>query len=169
MGQLVGLKKVKAGLDEIPRIIDLAKEIWLPTFSVYFSLEELHSLFAGMYNTTKLTSDLQNSHYALHIVENSGQNPVGYFATALKPGFLKLDKIYVSPNLQGKGIGRWIINEVIEEARKNNLKKIQLNVNRRNVPAIQFYRKTGFTIIRSEDIPGPNGFVYDDYVMEYSV
>ncbi|NEN23886.1 GNAT family N-acetyltransferase [Cryomorpha ignava] len=169
MGHLVNLTFRKAFVADIPQLIDLAKEIWLPTFAVYFSETELNSLFSGMYNTDRITADLQNPHYALHIVENTAQKPVGYFATAIKPTYLKLDKIYVSPKLQGQGIGKWIFDEIVRQAREQSLDSIQLNVNRRNAPAISFYKKLGFKIIRSEDIPGPNGFVYDDFVMEFEV
>ena len=169
MGQLVDLRFKKAVVADIPQLIELAKEIWLPTFAVYFTESELNSLFSGMYNTEKITADLENPHYAFYIVENSAQKSVGYFATSIKSDYLKLDKIYVSPNLQGQGIGKWIFNEIVRQARDRSLGMIQLNVNRRNAPAIAFYQKLGFIIIRSEDIPGPNGFIYDDFVMEFEV
>lgn len=169
MGQLVNYTYRKAQVADIPGLIDLAKEIWLPTFSVYFSESELNSLFAGMYNSKKISSDIQDPQYAYYIVEDSAQKRVGYFATAIKSDYLKLDKIYVSPILQGQGIGRWIFEEIVQQAQDNKLVSIRLNVNRRNTPAINFYKKLGFQIIRSEDIPGPNGFVYDDFVMEIVV
>lgn len=169
MGELVNLNYRKAGVADIPQIIALAEEIWLPTFAVYFSEAELNSLFSGMYNTARITADLQNPQYALYIVENSAHNSVGYFATAIKSDCLKLDKIYVSPKLQGQGIGKWLFDEIVKQALGYSLGSIQLNVNRRNSPAIGFYQKLGFIITRSEDIPGPNGFIYDDFVMEFVV
>lgn len=169
MGQLVNLNFRKAAVADIPQLIELAKEIWLPTFAIYFSEKELNSLFSGMYNSDKITSDLQNPQYAFYIVENSAQKSVGYFATTINSDYFKLDKIYVSPNLQGQGIGKWIFDEIVRQAGDHSLDSIQLNVNRRNAPAIAFYKKLGFIITRSEDIPGPNGFIYDDFVMEFGV
>lgn len=169
MGKLVNHTFRKAAVRDIPQLIALAREIWLPTFSVYFTKSELNSLFSGMYNTEKITSDLSNPQYAYFIVEDFSQKGIGYFATAINAEYLKLDKIYVSPILQGRGIGKWIFDEVVSQAQDNNLHFIRLNVNRRNSPAIAFYKKLGFTIVESIDIPGPNGFVYDDYVMEFAL
>ena len=162
---MVNLIKIRAGVEHIPQIIDLAKEMWLPAFSPYFSEKELNSLFQGMYNSEKILKDIQNPSYEFYIVENSLQIRVGYFATLYHPQYLKLDKIYVAPELKGQGIGKWIYNEVLHQARSQDFHKIELNVNRRNEPAIHFYKKLGFSILREEDIPGLNGFVYDDYVM----
>ena len=169
MGKLVNQTFRKANVADIPQLIALAKEIWLPTFSVYFSESELSSLFSGMYNTERITADLQNPQYGFYIVEDFAQKKIGYFAVVIKADYLKLDKIYVSLKLQGRGIGKWIFNEVIRQARNSNLHSIRLNVNRRNEAAIAFYKKLGFNIIGSEDNPGPYGFVYDDFVMEYSL
>ena len=156
--------KTEANTSHIPQIIALAKAIWLPTFSAYFSENELNSLFTGMYNRQKLETLLQNKNYQFWIVENRAHS-VGYFATEIYPEFLKLDKIYVSPEMQRQGIGKWIFEDIMSYAQTKGIKQIQLNVNRRNTPAIDFYKNLGFVILKSEDIPGPNGFVYDDYVM----
>lgn len=162
---MVNLTKTKAGVEHIPHIIELAKEIWLPAFSPYFSEKELNSLFQGMYNSEKIIKDIQNPLYEFYIVENSQRLCVGYFATFNYPNFLKLDKIYVAEKFKGQGIGKWMYNEILQQARLQHFHKIRLNVNRRNNPAIDFYKNLGFTILREENILGPNGFVYDDYVM----
>ncbi len=165
MGLMVALRKALVGVEQIPLIISLAREIWLPTFYIYFSDDELNSLFSGMYTTEKLTEILNNPDYKFYIVENSAQNTIGYFATEVKKGYLKLDKIYVALDQQGLGIGKWMYEQIANGAKEMGLSEIQLNVNRRNAPAIAFYERLGFTILRSEDIPGPNGFIYDDFVM----
>jgi ribosomal protein S18 acetylase RimI-like enzyme len=41
-----------------------------------------------------------------------------------------------------------------------------LQVNKRNVDAIAFYRKAGFTVREESIFDIGNGFVMDDYVME---
>lgn len=162
---MVNLTKTKAGAEHISKIIDLAKEIWLPAFSPFFSEKELSSLFQGMYNSEKILKDIQDPLYEFYIVENSHQLCVGYFATYNYSDFLKLDKIYVAPKLKGQGIGKWMYKKILQQAKSGNFHKIVLNVNRRNKLAIDFYKNLGFAILREEDIPGPNGFIYDDYVM----
>jgi RimJ/RimL family protein N-acetyltransferase len=49
------------------------------------------------------------------------------------------------------------------------LKKIILNVNKRNEKGIKAYSRFGFRIIDSQVIDFGNGFVLDDYIMGYDI
>jgi ribosomal protein S18 acetylase RimI-like enzyme len=70
------------------------------------------------------------------------------------------------PETQGKGFGKFMINEVIKIAKSNNQKGIYLNVNKYNTAKF-FYEKLGFVISKEEVIDIGNDYVMDDYVMEY--
>jgi ribosomal protein S18 acetylase RimI-like enzyme len=59
-----------------------------------------------------------------------------------------------------------MIDEIIRIAKTNNQKGIYLNVNKYN-SAKFFYEKLGFTNVKEEVIDIGNGYVMDDYVMEY--
>ncbi len=79
----------------------------------------------------------------------------------------KLHKIYVLPDNQGKGYGKVLVNEIIQRIKKENHHALDLNVNRYN-PAISFYEKMGFTVIREEDIAiGP--YWMNDFVMRKEI
>lgn len=163
------LKYIKAGFQDIPAIIAIGEKIWLPSFARYFEENELNNLFSGMYNSIKLSQTLKNPAYEFYFVKDENRDDLGYFAIEIKNLILKIDKIYVDPSIQRQGLGKKIYCHITDIAKEKKAKTIALNVNRRNSSAINFYTKLGFTIIRSEDIPGPNGFVYDDYVMEVAV
>jgi ribosomal protein S18 acetylase RimI-like enzyme len=51
-------------------------------------------------------------------------------------------------------------------ARAQHARRLWLQVNRGNAPAIAAYRKQGFRIVESRVFDIGNGFVMDDYVME---
>jgi len=53
-------------------------------------------------------------------------------------------------------------------AKEEKMRAVVLNVNRFN-PAVSFYEKYGFKIIKEEVIDIGNGYVMDDYVMEMLV
>jgi diamine N-acetyltransferase len=92
--------------------------------------------------------------------------PVGFASyQEVKPGIVKLHKLYVLPSQQGKGTGRFIINYISEQVKQDNISAIQLQVNRRN-KARDFYERLGFTVIEEFDFEIGNGWVMDDYVME---
>lgn len=80
-------------------------------------------------------------------------------------GFFSLDRdtlaaMFVSPNDQGKGIGRRLMDQA-----KSLRKKLTLSVYRENPKSIQFYRKCGFTIIK-ERIDEHTGHI--EILMEYN-
>jgi len=85
----------------------------------------------------------------------------------------KLHKLYIDPNSQGKGVGKALIDFITEEIKsqvtlsgKNGQSvSLRLGVNRFN-PALKFYERVGFNIIREEKTEIGNGFVMDDFIME---
>ena len=78
---------------------------------------------------------------------------------------LKIHKIYLLQKTQGKGFGKFIIDEVIKVAKNNHQKGVFLNVNKYN-KAQFFYQKLGFAITKEEVIDIGNNYIMDDYVME---
>jgi GNAT superfamily N-acetyltransferase len=165
---MVGLEVHKIDESQIPKIIELAKEIWLPTFQPFFTALELQSLFEGMYAPDKLKFWFAQPGNQMFTIGPKDM-PEGYFAFAEKEDKFWLDKIYVHPKIQGTGIGYHTWLWVKDKADKKGYKNVWLRVNRRNQQAINFYLKVGFKIESSVDFEGPNGFVYDDYLMNCPV
>ncbi len=81
------------------------------------------------------------------------------------PQTYKLHKIYVLPSQQGKGSGKFIIDQLTNAMKIKGASALQLNVNRNN-PAKSFYEKIGFAVIKEEDIDIGSGYFMNDYVME---
>lgn len=75
----------------------------------------------------------------------------------------KLHKLYLLPSEQGKGTGKLLIEEVRTQAKNLGGLILELNVNRGN-KAVDFYKKQGFDIHQTLDIPY-HTFVLNDYVM----
>lgn len=151
---------------EIPMLIELSKDIWIPAFAPLFTTEEVMALHLGMYTPEVLETWMsQQGHYMYFIEAVDGSERIGYLAVAIESERLKLDKIYVHQRLQGQGIGQWAMGEVIQMAVDASLPEIYLRVNRGNEKAIRFYQKLGFETEAEVDFPAPNGYVYADYVM----
>ena len=74
-----------------------------------------------------------------------------------------LSKLYVKKEFRHKGIGK----AVFEKIKDFGFDKIQLTVNKYNKNTIDAYLKYGFKIIDSVVSDIGNGFVMDDYIMEY--
>lgn len=159
----------KAKEEDIAIISDLAKEIWPQTYSSYISEEQLRFMLDKMYNRDELLRQLQSDHAFLIASENG--KDVGFAGFSLidhtNNGY-KLHKLYVLPEMHGKGVGRILIDEVVSQAALEGGKTIQLNVNRNN-NAKDFYLKAGFTIKETVNLDIGNGFFMNDYVMEKAI
>lgn len=65
-----------------------------------------------------------------------------YSTFLAKPGFY-IEDIYVRPQYRGRGIGKKLLNKVIELAREKNYGRVEWCVLNWNEPAIDFYKKMG--------------------------
>ncbi len=74
-----------------------------------------------------------------------------------------LDKLYVKLDMHGRNIGGILLNEMMEQTGEEQ--QIKLQVNRKNIKAINFYFKNGFRIERAADFDIGNGFFMNDFVM----
>ncbi|MBK9054540.1 MAG: GNAT family N-acetyltransferase [Chloroflexi bacterium] len=76
---------------------------------------------------------------------------VGYlFSTASdEPGGAHLVRLTVSPQMQGQGVGRTLLNQFIRECRLRGLDHISLNTQTDNLPSQKLYRQYGFRSLPS--------------------
>ena len=65
-----------------------------------------------------------------------------YSTFLAKPGFY-IEDIYVRPQFRGKGIGKKLLNKVIELAKEKNYGRVEWSVLNWNEPAIEFYKNIG--------------------------
>jgi len=59
----------------------------------------------------------------------------------------ELLSIGVTAALQRKGLGRMILNEMLQKARSMNIKRVFLEVRPSNIAAIALYKRSGFELI----------------------
>ncbi|WP_276501522.1 GNAT family N-acetyltransferase [Terrimonas pollutisoli] len=150
--------------EDVSLIRDLACQIWPTAYGHILTREQIDYMLNKMYNENTLREQLQNDIEFVIIYDET--RPVGFAAFGLeKPGTYKLHKIYVLPSQQGKGTGRFMLDEIEKTIMQRGAISLLLNVNRQN-KAKFFYEKLGFTVIKEEDIDIGNGYFMNDYVME---
>src|ERR1700722_8210231 len=64
-----------------------------------------------------------------------------------KDGICEMKRLYVMPEIRGQGIGKLLIQRVIEEARKLNYRKMLLDTLPTMTAAQEIYKDLGFTEI----------------------
>lgn len=155
-----------AELDDINLIGYMAQQVWPVAYQEILQPEQLQYMLNLFYSPGSLKQQMTTNHHQFLIAEH-GSEPVGFasFSQLEDPDIYKLHKLYVLPGLHNKGIGKALLESVVDSVNAIEGKKLQLNVNRNN-KARHFYEKHGFTIIGEEDIDIGNGYYMNDFVME---
>mgnify|MGYP003527352085 FL=1 len=160
---MIHLEKINK--KQLPIVKDLAYAIWPSAYREILSAEQLNYMLDNFYSIENLENQMDNGQVFKLLFEDS--NVVGYLSyefNCKETGLLKIHKIYLLPETQGKGFGKFMIDEVIKIAKENQQKGIFLNVNKYN-KAQFFYNKLGFNISKEEVIDIGNNYIMDDYVM----
>lgn len=154
-----------AGIDQIPQVQKLAAETWPSAFGKILSKEQLTYMMQKMYNTSALKEQMAEKGHRF-LIAYEDRNALGFtsFETNyLEKPHLKIHKLYILPEEQGKGLGRRFLKALERSGQKEAMKSLELNVNKYNKQALDFYFKMGFKKFKEEVIPIGNGFVMDDY------
>jgi ribosomal protein S18 acetylase RimI-like enzyme len=157
-----------ATTDDVGLISTIAAITWPATYGHILSKNQLDYMLERMYNHDVLIQSMTSNTCHFLITEDADETPLGF--AGFRRNYpeqmrYRLDKLYVLPEHQGKGIGKALLSEICKEMKTANAQVLELNVNRYNHARL-FYEKLGFTIARTEDIDIGNGFLMNDYVME---
>jgi ribosomal protein S18 acetylase RimI-like enzyme len=155
-----------AGTTDIDTIGLLAHRIWPKTYGDLMSAEKLQYMLQLIYSPASLKDQMQQQGHIFLLAELDTV-PVGFTSFSKTKGqdIYKLHKLYVNTEIQGRGLGKALLNAVIEEIKLLHATSLILNVKRDNT-AKAFYEKLGFSVTGEEDIDIGNGFFMNDYVME---
>lgn len=152
--------------EDIESIREIAHQTWPAAYREVISAEQISYMLEKMYNKGELLSQFQQGYSFLMAEENNKDLGFAVFSkTDLKNQIYKLHKLYVLPETHGQGVGKLLINEVINLVKREGGKALELNVNRSN-KATEFYKKAGFSVKEAVDLDIGNGFLMNDYVME---
>jgi RsiW-degrading membrane proteinase PrsW (M82 family)/GNAT superfamily N-acetyltransferase len=161
---LASVNLKRAYENDIPMIRNLSQRVWPSTYSSIISPEQINYMMELMYSEPALMEQMKSNHEFILI--NDLRDPIGFASFSLvEPGVYKLHKIYILQEKQGKGMGRFVMEEIIRAIQYKGGNVLRLNVNRNN-KALGFYQKLGFIITGEEDIDIGNGFFMNDYIME---
>jgi GNAT superfamily N-acetyltransferase len=154
-----------ATVNDIPVIQELTEKIWRPTYQPILTPEQIEYMIDMMYSTSALTKQIMELQHQFLILQDDN-NPIGFaaYSTTDIPGIFKLHKIYLDGSYQGKGIGKFLLEQVAEQVKDRGANILELDVNRFN-KAKQFYEKQGFTVYKEKKTDIGSGYIMDDYVM----
>ena len=154
-----------AGAAEIAVVQALADHVWRRHYPGILSAAQIDYMLERGYSRDALLRYVGARDAGLALVRIDDE-PVAFVAWQKSAAdSMKLEKLYVAPAHHGKGVGRALIEHVVDAARRAGCREVRLNVNRHNGPSIRAYERCGFVIRESGDFPIGNGFVMEDYIM----
>ena len=150
-------------------VAELADKIWHECFTGIISNAQIDYM-VGKFQSYEAMQEQVNEQWYSYFAVSDGDDLCGYFA--VKPEAddrFFLSKLYLRSDKRGQGTASQMLGRVFEEARRLGKRSVYLTVNKHNSHAIAVYKKTGFKVIGEPVTDIGNGFVMDDYVMEYKL
>jgi GNAT superfamily N-acetyltransferase len=150
---------------DVDAVNALARTVWQATYPVLISQAQIDAMLADRYAPERIREQLDDPHQAWWGARRADAL-TGFAHALLDESGCKLDKLYVHPDQQRRGIGAVLLQAVEDWARRQQSRRLWLQVNRGNIQAIRAYEKYGFRIVESRVFELGGGFVMDDHVME---
>ena len=146
-------------------LVVLIREIWREYYTPLIGVAQVEYMLENFQSVDAILRQIEEENYRYYCVFCNGE-PAGYYAA--KPsgtGRVFLSKLYVAAKFRGRGLGKRMLQHLIDAARAGDAQTIWLTVNKHN-RTIDIYRNFGFVITDEIVTDIGNGFVMDDYVME---
>ncbi|MGB8168402.1 MAG: GNAT family N-acetyltransferase [Chthoniobacteraceae bacterium] len=153
---------------DIPVLRDLADCIWRISYPGMISIEQIEYMLGWMYSAEKIAAELSSGvNWEIALLD---ERPIGFTSLTLHSRTLaELNKLYLLPELHGRGLGQAMLAHATESAAPRGCTELRLRVNKRNARALRCYDRAGFRVIDSLTADIGGGFVMDDYVLSRSL
>jgi ribosomal protein S18 acetylase RimI-like enzyme len=144
----------RANSSEAELLADLGARTFTEAFAAENTPENMTAYLAQAFTTARLADELADpkATFLLALVEGEAagyarlyQGDSPHCVTGERP--VELARIYVLQRWLGSGVGRALMQRCVDEARASGSGVLWLGVWQRNVRALAFYRKWGFTTV----------------------
>ncbi len=152
-----------AGTSDIAIIISLAKTIWPKAFDGIIPHEQIGPMVESIYHPEALRDEMDTQGHRFWLAYDDDAQPIAYASAYQQDQALWIKKLYVLPSMQGRGVGKALIQAAQEYFPAAH--SLALYVHRDNEAAIAFYTRLGMRVIGEAPVQmGPYRFI--DYVMQ---
>jgi ribosomal protein S18 acetylase RimI-like enzyme len=150
----------KATPEDVATVSKLGAHIFAVTFGHSVPAKELQSFLEDSYSISATEKDLKDPMKDMVVASNQDGAILGFALLtrgSTEPclshleSTVELQRIYVDPDHQGKGVGRLLANKLEEIARDEGFKHIWLGVWEENHNAQGMYEKLGYRRVGHHD------------------
>ncbi len=157
---------IKVEENDVVELADLAFEIWHEYWVRILSLAQIDYMVEKFQSEKAILNQMKSENYIYFFINVENMN-IGYFGISLKEDYLFLSKLYIKEDFRHSGFGTKAFEFIKEFALDKHYKRIILTVNKYNRNSIEAYLKWGFQSIDAVETQIGEGFIMDDYIMEY--
>jgi ribosomal protein S18 acetylase RimI-like enzyme len=154
---------------EIPTLRALAERIWRVSYAEMITPAQIDYMLEWMYAPETIAREMAEG-VVWETAWLDGEM-VGFHSCTLDTAEqrLKLNKLYLLPELQGFGLGQQLLERVHALAAQHGARQVWLQVNKNNARAIRAYERAGYRAERSAVFDIGGGFVMDDFIMTRTI
>ncbi|MEK5061487.1 GNAT family N-acetyltransferase [Paenibacillus sp. FSL H7-0326] len=141
----------KCTLEDSRKLKEISYETFNETFKDQNSPENMNAYLERAFNLKQLEKELSNNFSQFFFVYFNNE-VAGYLkvntndaqSEEMDHESLEIERIYIKSKFQKHGLGKYLLNKVMEIAMERDKKIIWLGVWEKNENAIAFYKKMGF-------------------------
>ena len=149
---------------ELEELVVLIREIWREFYTPLIGAVQVEYMLERFQSVDAIMRQIAEEGFRYYGVFCDGVLAGYYAAKPYADDCVFLSKFYVAAKFRGRGLGREMLQHLIDAARAAGADAIRLTVNKHN-STIEIYRKLGFVITEEIVADIGNGFVMDDFVM----
>ena len=174
LGESAASLRVRAAVPtDAERLSLLGRATFLESYAHLLPVEDILEHAEQQHAPDKYARWLADPACHCWLAEAAGSAPVGYLV-ATPPDLplpdidardLEIRRIYVLHRYQGRGLGRWLMEEVLAAAVAAGCRRLLLGVYSRNESALTFYTQLGFTQAGTREYR-VGAHEYHDYILQ---
>lgn len=137
--------------NDVEKLQEVSRETFKDTFDDYTAPDDMKRFLKEDYETSKLIKEIENPNSRFFFLM-VGDEVAGYLkinvgdaqTEHLKENALEVERIYLLPSFQHKGLGNVLLDYAEDTARKEDYDYMWLGVYEKNINAQHFYKHHGF-------------------------
>jgi diamine N-acetyltransferase len=147
-------------------IATLARRIWLEHYISIISKGQIEYMLGGRFTPENLARYVDANDRWFDVLRVDGAI-VGYCSHALLPDprEIKLEQLYLLPELHGLGLGKRMMVHIEAHTRELGRDTLVLQVNKQNTKAASVYLRAGFEVREETVVDIGSCYVMDDFIM----
>ena len=148
--------------EDLIAVLNLAMESWKYTYKDIFSESFIEAYVTKAYKSESLLKILEytrNGYSSFLVLEELEKKALigfaqigydNYWKTGKKELPIRLFRIYLQPEVLGKGLGKLLLEKAEAFVRQEGQKKYIVGCHEKNTIGLRFYEKMGFSAITKE-------------------